>query len=121
MPEIKHKLHIHVQKYDGFKNIVKAYVESLGYETVEDSDNSVFYMDLAIKDKQQGHFVLGIECDAPYNTLLKQARYRELWRPKVLKRSIPHIHRTTSYQWLENTQEEKLKLKNAIEMALIQN
>ncbi|WKX75167.1 AAA domain-containing protein [Zobellia laminariae] len=106
---------------DGFKNIVKAYVESLGYETVEDSDNSVFYMDLAIKDKQQGHFVLGIECDAPYNTLLKQARYRELWRPKVLKRSIPHIHRTTSYQWLENTQEEQLKLKNAIEMALIQH
>ncbi|MDF4204310.1 AAA domain-containing protein [Maribacter sp. SA7] len=106
---------------DGFKNIVKAYVESLGYETVENSDNSVFYMDLAIKDKQQGHFVLGIECDAPYNMLLKQARYRELWRPKVLKRSIPHIHRTTSYQWLENTQEEQLKLKNAIEMALIQH
>ncbi|TDS14198.1 superfamily I DNA and/or RNA helicase [Maribacter caenipelagi] len=106
---------------DGFKNIVKAYVESLGYETVEDSDNSVFYMDLAIKDKQQGQFILGIECDAPYNNLLKQARYRELWRPKVLKRSIPHIHRTTSYQWLQNTHEEQLKLKNAIEMALIQD
>ena len=106
---------------DGFKNIVKAFVESLGYETVEDNENSVFYMDLAIKDKQQGHFILGIECDAPYDNLLKQARYRELWRPKVLKRSIPHIHRTTSYQWLENIHEEQLKLKNAIEMALIQD
>ncbi|WP_299323781.1 AAA domain-containing protein [uncultured Maribacter sp.] len=106
---------------DGFKNIVKAFVESLGYETVEDNENSVFYMDLAIRDKKRGHFILGIECDAPYDSLLKQARYRELWRPKVLKRSIPHIHRTTSYQWLENTQEEQLKLKNAIELALIQN
>ncbi|WP_298328364.1 AAA domain-containing protein [uncultured Dokdonia sp.] len=105
---------------DGFKNTVKDFVESLGYETVEDSDNSVFYMDLAIKDKQNGHFILGIECDAPHNDLLKRARYRELWRPNVLKRSIPHIYRTTSYQWLENTAEEQLKLKNAIEMALIQ-
>ena len=103
---------------DGFKNTVKDFVESLGYETVEDSDNSVFYMDLAIKDKQNGRFLIGIECDAPHNDLLKRARYRELWRPNVLKRSIPHIHRTTSYQWLENTSDEQLKLKNAIEMAL---
>lgn len=105
---------------DGFKNTVKDFVTSLGYETVEDSDNSVFYMDLAIKDKQNGRFILGIECDAPHNDLLKRARYRELWRPSVLKRSIPHIHRTTSYQWLENTDNEQLKLKNAIEMVLTQ-
>ena len=103
---------------DGFKNTVKDFIETLGYETVEDSDNSVFYMDLAIKDKRSGRFIIGIECDAPHNDLLKRARYRELWRPNVLKRSIPNIHRTTSYQWLENTSDEQLKLKNAIEVAL---
>lgn len=112
--------HIGKTRNDGFKNTVKDFVESLGYQTVEDSDNSVFYMDLAIKDKQNGHFILGIECDAPHNELLKRARFRELWRPSVLRRSIPHIYRTTSYEWLEHTDSEQLKLKNAIEMALKQ-
>ena len=105
---------------DGFKNTVKAFINGLGYETVEDNDNSVFYIDLAIKDKKTGRFILGIECDAPNNNLLKRARYRELWRPLVLKKSIPNIYRTTSYMWLENTYQEQSRLKTAIEMALKQ-
>lgn len=105
-------------KNDGFKNTVKNYIHSLGYETVENNDNNVFYLDLAIEDKKTGRFVIGVECDVPHNPLLKNARHREIWRPLILKKSIPHIHRTTSYKWLQDTENEKLRLKHAIENAL---
>ena len=90
----------------------------MGYDTVENNDYNVFYVDLAIQDKENGRFVIGIECDPPNNELLKNARYRELWRPQVLKKSIPFIHRTTSYRWLQDTEGEKKRLKEAIENAL---
>ncbi|CAM1353141.1 protein kinase domain-containing protein [Tenacibaculum ascidiaceicola] len=105
-------------KNDGFKNTVKNYIHSLGYETVENNDNNVFYLDLAIEDKKTGRFVIGVECDVPHNSLLKNARHREIWRTLILKKSIPHIHRTTSYKWLQDTENEKLRLKHAIENAL---
>ncbi len=107
-----------VLQNDGFKNTVKNYIKSLGYDTVENSDYNVFYVDLAIQDKESGRFVIGIECDPPNNELLRNARYRELWRPQVLKKSIPVIHRTTSYRWLQETEGEKNRLKEAIENAL---
>ncbi len=106
-------------KNNGLKNTVKSYVESLGYEVVENNDYNVFYLDLAIENN--GRFVLGIECDAPKNTLLKNARYRELWRLQVLKKTIPTIHRTTSYRWLKDTEVEQNRLKEAIEQALNTN
>ncbi|NVK53823.1 MAG: DUF4011 domain-containing protein [Flavobacteriaceae bacterium] len=103
-------------KNDGFKNTVKTYIESLGYEVVENNDYNVFYLDLAIENN--GRFVLGIECDTPNNVLLKNARYRELWRLQVLKKTIPTIHRTTSYRWLKDTEAEQNRLKEVIEHAL---
>ena len=106
-------------KNDGFKNTVKTYIESLGYEVVENNDYSVFYLDLAIE--KQGRFILGIECDTPKNILLKNARYRELWRLDVLKNTIPTIHRTTSYRWLKDTETEQSRLREAIELALNTN
>ncbi|MAK36152.1 MAG: hypothetical protein CMC15_08250, partial [Flavobacteriaceae bacterium] len=106
-------------KNDGFKNTVKSYIESLGYEVVENNDYNVFYLDLAIESR--GRFVLGIECDSPKNILLKNARYRELWRLQVLKKTIPMIHRTTSYRWLKDTEIEQNRLKEAIVHALNTN
>ncbi|MCF8714288.1 protein kinase [Joostella atrarenae] len=106
-------------KNDGFKNTVKSYIESLGYEVVENNDYNVFYLDLAIENN--GRFVLGIECDSPKNVLLKKARYRELWRLQVLKKTIPTIYRTTSYRWLKDSKTEQDRLKKAIEHAINTN
>ncbi len=105
-------------KNDGFKNTVKNYIESIGYNVVENNDYNVFYLDLAIEDKETGRFVIGIECDVPNNELLANARYRELWRPLILKKSIPVIHRTTSYRWLQDEDGEKNRLKRTIENVL---
>ena len=106
-------------KNDGFKNSVKAFIENLGYQVVENNDYNIFYLDLAIEDK--GRFVLGIECDTPKNALLKNARYRELWRLQVLQKTIPTIHRITSYQWLNDVEAEQNRLKEAIEKSLNKN
>ncbi|NRA90320.1 MAG: hypothetical protein HRU43_04250 [Simkaniaceae bacterium] len=103
-------------KNDGFKNTVKSFIESLGYQVVVNNDYNIFYLDLAIESK--GQFVLGIECDTPKNALLKSARYRELWRLQVLQKTIPTIHRITSYQWLNNPILEQNRLKEAIEKSL---
>ncbi|WP_124980501.1 protein kinase domain-containing protein [Nonlabens xiamenensis] len=108
-----------LSKNDGFKNTVKFYIESLGYQVVENNDYNVFYLDLAIE--KNGRFVLGIECDTPRNMLLKAARYREIWRIQVLKKTIPLIHRTTSYRWLKEPEKEQNRLKEAIELALMNN
>lgn len=106
-------------KNDGFKNSVKAFIEGLGYDVVENNDYNIFYLDLAIESK--GRFVLGIECDTPKNALLKNARYRELWRLQVLEKTIPTIHRITSYQWLNDAETAQNKLKEAIEKSLNKN
>jgi hypothetical protein len=106
-------------KNDGFKNTVKTYIESLGYEVVENNDYGVFYLDLAIE--KNGRFILGIECDTPNNVLLKNARYRELWRLQVLNKTIPTIYRTTSYRWLKDAKTEQNRLKEAIELTLNTN
>ena len=50
--------------------------------------------------------------------LLKNARAREVWRPQVLKRSLPALHRVTSQGWYHDGEQERRFLLNAIKMAL---
>jgi cell division FtsZ-interacting protein ZapD len=49
---------------------------------------------------------------------LARARSREIWRPSVLRRAIPHIHRVSSQGWYQDVEGEKALLKAAIEQAL---
>ena len=61
---------------------------------------------------------IGIECDAPRHALLERARAREIWRPTVLHRAIPHIHRVSSQAWYHNGESERARLREAIEQAM---
>ncbi len=47
-----------------------------------------------------------------------QARDREIWRPTVLKRCVPHTHRIWSRLWLSDTNSEKSRLQLALQQAL---
>ena len=49
---------------------------------------------------------------------LETARAREVWRPKVLRMEIPHVHRVTSYAWYHRRKEEMERLKQVLEEAL---
>ena len=47
-----------------------------------------------------------------------RVRAREVWRPKVLNGAVPFIHRVSSYAWTHSGNEERQRLKEAVENAL---
>ena len=71
-----------------------------------------------IEDPEKKRFGIGIECDAHCHPVLETARAREVWRPKVLRMEIPHVHRVTSYAWYHRRKEEMERLKQVLEEAL---
>ena len=87
------------QKLDGFANDVFSYLHSLGVDPVVAQEGDAFGVDFAIADPQIGFYAIGIECDAPHHELLQRARARDIWRPSVLRRAIPCLHRISSQAW----------------------
>jgi len=106
------------QEDDGFTKSVNAFLEENGWEHTKARDGGAFGLDFAVTDPRTGLYAIGIECDAPRHRLLEKARAREIWRPKVLSRAIPFIHRVSSYAWTHAGDAERLRLKNAIDGAL---
>lgn len=103
---------------DGFQEAVAEEIERLGFRPLPVPEEGVFGFDFAIENPRTGLFGIAIECDAPRDPLLDRARPREVWRPGVLRRSIPVVHRVSSRGWLQAPAEEKARLRAAIEAAL---
>jgi hypothetical protein len=104
---------------DGVKDSVEAFVRQLGYQPVLQShEGNVFSIDFAIEDPRTGLFGIGIECEAPQHPLLGRARAREVWRSIMLKRTLPAVHRVSSYDWYHRPQHERARLQSAIEFAM---
>lgn len=95
-----------------------AFIDNLGWNVVKSPDDDAFGLDFAIEDPKTGLFAIGIECDAPRHELLASARAREVWRPSVLKRAVPKIHRVSSHAWYHSPDEERQRLSNAIASVL---
>ncbi|PDT32288.1 histidine kinase [Rhizobium sp. L9] len=103
---------------DGFSASVATYLDELGVSYNRANDGSAFSLDFAIEDPQTGLYGLGIECDAPRHRILDSARAREIWRPSVLGRSIPVVHRISSHGWYHSRDEEKQRLRDAVNAAI---
>jgi len=103
------------EQRDGFQLAVGTFIESLGAQPVVVRDTGAFGLDFAIQDPRTGLYGLGIECDAPRHPLLANARAREIWRPAMLRRSIPRIHRVSSHGWYHDRDREQRRLREAIE------
>jgi primosomal replication protein N'' len=103
---------------DGFTKSVEKFLESHGWKPARARDGGAFSLDFAITDPRTGLYAIGVECDAPRHQLLQSARAREVWRPKVLGRAVPYIHRVSSYAWTHSGDEERQRLKEAVENAL---
>lgn len=103
---------------DGFSQSVADFVASIGWRAVKSPDDDAFRLDFAIEDPKTGLFAVGIECDAPRHELLASARAREVWRPNVLRRAVPKIHRVSSHAWYHTPEEERDRLRVAIASAL---
>lgn len=105
---------------DGFAADVLAYLNTLGVSAVPAQEGDAFGLDFAIADPETGLYAIGIECDAPRHPLLMRARAREIWRPSVLGRAIPKLHRVSSQAWYQEPEAEKARLKEAVEFAMAQ-
>lgn len=104
--------------YDGFQSAVAQFIRSLGWEPEKTQHEGPFEVDFKIVDSRTGLYGIGIDCDAPRHGLLAHARAREMWRPSVLARSIPVVHRVSSHRWYHDPQDEQERLRIAIEHAL---
>jgi hypothetical protein len=103
---------------DGLEEAVAAELNSLGWPPSAVSDDGAFGLDFAIEDPRTGLYGIGIECDAPRHPLLETARAREMWRPSVLRRSIPVIHRVSSHRWFHEPERERARLRAAVTAAM---
>lgn len=106
------------QQRDGFATTVGDYIHSLGWKANSASEGDAFGLDFAIENPDTGLYAIGIECDSPCHALLNRARAREIWRPSVLHRAIPHLHRVSSHGWYHDGDNERALLRCAIEKAL---
>ncbi|WP_050027680.1 AAA domain-containing protein [Verrucomicrobium sp. BvORR034] len=100
-----------------FVEEVGAFIRQLGHEPVP-AQGDAFGLDFAITHPTTGQFGLGIECDSHHHPVLASARARELWRPSVLRSSIPHLHRVNSRRWYHDRPSEQQRLRTAIQRAL---
>jgi hypothetical protein len=103
---------------DGFTKSVEAFLEANGWKPSRARDSGAFSLDFAVTDPRTGLYAIGVECDGPRHRLLERARAREIWRPRVLGRAVPYVHRVSSYAWTHAGDAERLRLKNAVENAL---
>ncbi len=103
---------------DGFSQVVESYLRSLHYDVKVSAEEDAFGLDFAIEHPTTGLFAIGIECDAPRHQLLANARARDIWRAKVLRRAIAVIHRVSSVAWYHDGEREKSRLRRAVEKAL---
>lgn len=103
---------------DAFFRAVGDFLRGLGHRVKAAEDTDAFGLDYAIEHPQTGLFAIGIECDAPRHPLLQYARAREVWRPQVLERSLPVLHRVSCHGWYHDGEQERVRLLNAIKMAI---
>ncbi len=102
-----------------FVQSVEAYLrDEIGLDVVIPSASDAFTFDLALRHPENGMFALGIECDSPRHPDLLHARDREIWRPRVLKSTLPYVHRVWSRLWLIEPERERQRLSDAVRQAL---
>ena len=110
--------HVTYAEQDGFAAAIETYLRDLGHKPVPAAEGDAFGLDFAVEDPRTGLFGIGIECDAPRHDLLQRARAREIWRPGVLRRAIPIVHRVSSHGWYHRPDDERRRLDAALSAAL---
>ena len=102
---------------DGLVRSVGAFLRSLGVRA-EPTTDGLFGVDFALQHPVSGGYIMGIECDSPQHSLLKRSRARDVWRPKVLHRSLPKLHRVSVHAWYHDRTREQERLEVSIRGAL---
>ena len=80
---------------------------------------SGFFIDLAVIDpRDNGRYLVGIECDGAAYHSSRYARERDRLRQEILEKRGWKIHRVWSTDWFYKPERETQKIKSVIEAAL---
>ena len=102
-----------------FEESVAHAVRELGYEVRPQVGMAGFFIDLAVIDpRDEGRYLLGIECDGAAYHSSRYARDRDRLRQMILEKRGWTLHRIWSTDWFYKPEREVQKLKSAIEAAL---
>jgi very-short-patch-repair endonuclease len=102
-----------------FEESVAHVVRELGYEVRPQVGMAGFFIDLAVIDpRDEGRYLLGIECDGAAYHSSRYARDRDRLRQFILENRGWRLHRIWSTDWFYKPERETQKLKAAIEVAL---
>lgn len=93
-------------------------LRSAGFDASLMPLEDAFSLDMAVAHPPSGRYVLGVEFDSPRHHLLRSARAREVWRPKLLARSGMRVHRIISSGWVQNERLEQNRLIEAARQAV---
>lgn len=96
---------------NGLINSIKEYVESLGYEAYTDYGSSAFKIDIAVKHGED--FILAIMIDGKSYSDSLSDKYR--LERLLLERLGWTYYKLFSTSWMTNNNEEKAKLKEALD------
>ena len=84
---------------DAFARTVAAFLRDNGWTVDEQVGASGYRIDLAVRNRQTGDYLLAIECDGPAYAAQRTARDRDEIRASVLKSLGWHVTRLWSPDW----------------------
>ena len=103
-----------------FEESVYYFLDSKGYRVSTQVGCSGYRIDMAIRHpKLSGIYVLGVECDGATYHSSRTARERDRLRQDVLEMMGWKIYRIWSTDWIKDNLEEKKRLLEAIENAIL--
>jgi very-short-patch-repair endonuclease/DNA polymerase III delta prime subunit len=99
-----------------FEEAVKCALETSGLKIDTQVGEAGFFIDLAVRDeKQEGRYILGIECDGAAYHSSKSSRDRDRLRQAVLEDHGWIIHRIWSTDWFQRPERELRRVLEAVE------
>ncbi len=102
----------------GFETEVCEFLRENGYTVDTQVGCSSFRIDLAVRRKNSGDYVLAVECDGATYHSSKTARDRDRLRQDILEQMGWKFYRIWSTDWFKNKAVEKKRLIEAVESAL---
>lgn len=95
-----------------------AALQDEGFQASLLAREDAFSVDIAIIEPGTSRYIMGVEFDSPRHQLLRRARAREVWRPKLMTRSGLRLHRISSAEWVRSPDAERVRLITAARNAL---
>ncbi|MFZ4686822.1 MAG: hypothetical protein ACOYMK_14560, partial [Hyphomonadaceae bacterium] len=103
---------------DAFVAHVHNVLRDEGLKSAMRPTSGAFAVDIAVVHPWTGLYCLGVEIDGPRHALLKSAKAREVWRPKLLARQGMRVHRVWTPAWAADPGREKRQLLEAANAAI---